>query len=79
MRTQPLQLLVEDRRFAFLVAHVDVLEPVEVVPPHVFDVTFQKRREPPVVGNQVDIVAIADVLADFLLAARRRDPRSVRN
>ena len=47
-----------------------VLEPVQVLPAHGLDVLLQKRRQPAVVRDEIDIVAIADVLADLLLAAR---------
>src|SRR5688572_1060573 len=59
---------VEDRGAAFLVAHVDILQPVEVVPAHHLDIFLEERRDARIVRHQVHVVAIADVLADFLLA-----------
>ena len=81
---------VEDRRLAFLVAHVDVLQPVEVVPAHELHVVLQIGRELRVVRHEVHVVAVADVLADLLLARRvearprpsgtcRRRPGAVRS
>src|SRR5262245_16018156 len=59
---------IEDRRLARLVSHMHVLEPVEVIPTHELDVVLEVRREPAVVGKKIDVVAVADVLADLLLA-----------
>jgi hypothetical protein len=47
-----------------------VLEPVEVVPAHEFEILLEERGEAGIVGQQVHIIAIADVLADLLLALR---------
>ena len=44
-----------------------VLEPVEVVPAHELDVVLEEGGQPAVIGQQIDVVAIADVLADLLL------------
>ena len=60
--------LMSFRGAAFLVAHMDVLQPVEVVPAHDLHVLLQEGRDPGVIRHQVHIVAIADVLTDLLLA-----------
>src|SRR5262245_33026171 len=63
-----IDVAVENGGFAGLVAHVHILEPIEVVPAHELDIGLEVRRKPLVVGKEVDVVAIADVLADLLLA-----------
>src|SRR5688500_4122275 len=47
---------------------MDVLEPSEVGPAHHLHVFPQETRQARVVGHQVDIVAVANVLTDLLLA-----------
>src|SRR5262245_16614897 len=44
--------------------------PVEVRPAHELHIASEKRGQPPVVGKQIHVVAIADMLADLLLARR---------
>src|SRR3546814_13885921 len=59
-RHPAIDVAVEHRRPVLLVAHVDVLEPVEVVPAHRLHVLLEEGGEAAVVGHQVDVVAIAD-------------------
>jgi hypothetical protein len=48
-----------------------ILEPVEVVPAHELHIALEEGGQPFVVGDQVHIIAIADMLADLLLARGR--------
>ena len=58
---------IEDGGAVFLVAHMDVFQPVQVVPAHHLDVFLQERRETLIVRQQIHVIAIADMLADRLL------------
>ena len=63
-------IAVKHRRLAVLIAHMDIFQPVQVVPAHEFHVARQERRDAPVIGHQIDIVAVADVLADLNFTLR---------
>jgi hypothetical protein len=45
---------------------VNILQPIEVWPSHQLDILLQERTQSRVVRQQIDIIAITNVLADLL-------------
>ena len=65
-RHPAIDVAVEHRRPVLFISHMNVFEPVEVLPTHPFNVGLQKRCNAFVVGYQVDIIPVTDVLPDGL-------------
>ena len=61
-----IDVAVENGWPALFISHVNIFEPVQIIPTHDFHIFGKKGCQTVIIWNQINIVAVANMLADFL-------------